>query len=171
LQAGQILLVLGASGGVGSFAVQYGKLAGAQVIGVASGRHRAYLKQLGIEQVIDYTETPDFQAELRKLAPHGADVVFDCVGKDALYKGQACVKAGGKLISIVEQLAEEQDYPFSFHYVFVEPNVLQLDHICQLFENGILQIHIDAVYPFADVAKAHEISELLHTRGKIILKP
>ncbi|ALG69408.2 NADP-dependent oxidoreductase [Beggiatoa leptomitoformis] len=170
LQEGQRLLVIGASGGVGSFAVQYGKLIGAQVIGVASGRHRHYLKQLGIEQVLDYTETPNFATRLHECLPDGVDVVFDCVGGGALYAGQTCVKKGGVLVSIVEQLPEEQKYPFDFHYVFVEPNVMQLEHICQLFEQEQLQIHIDAVYPLADVAKAHEVSELLHTRGKIVLR-
>lgn len=170
LQVGENLLVLGASGGVGSFAVQLGKAVGANVIGVASEQNHAYLKELGVDAAIDYRQN-DFVSRFQALKPQGAEVIFDCVGQDMLQKAPQCLAPGGRLVSIAgkadeNQLAERQGQSL---YVFVEPHAPQLDHIRELIETGQVKVHLQAVYPLEEVRKAHAQSEQLHTQGKIVL--
>ncbi len=140
LKAGESILILGASGGVGSFGVQFAKIAGGKVVAVASKKNHAYLRELGADE--------------------------------AVTKGSDCVRRGGRLVSILVRESKElaAKTGASHHYVFVEPNVLELDHIRSLVEAGKLKIHLSAVHPLAEVGKAHEAMETGHTRGKIVLK-
>ena len=171
LKKGQDLLVLGASGGVGSFAVQLGKISGARVFTVAGKGRETYLKSTGADEIIDYTQD-DFVVHLQHLLPEGADVVFDCVGGDSGKKAYQCVKKGGRLVSITSgedaELAEK--YNVRFTYVFVEPNVRQLDQISEWLEDGKLKVHLDEVFDLKDAAKAHQKMETMHTQGKIVLR-
>lgn len=171
LKAGESILILGASGGVGSFGVQFGKIAGAKVIAVASKKNHAYLKELGADEAVDYA-AGDFRAAVKSILPQGADVVFDCFGVEALGKGYDCVKRGGRVVSILVRESKElaAKTGATHHYVFVEPNVLELDHIRNLVEAGKLRAHLSVVHPLAQAAKAHEAMEAGHTRGKIVLK-
>jgi NADPH:quinone reductase-like Zn-dependent oxidoreductase len=170
LTAGESILILGASGGVGSFAVQFGRATGARVIALASQRNHAYLKELGASDTVDYA-AGDFRAAVDALAPQGVDVVFDCVGPEALAKGYECLKRGGRVVSILVRDGRElaNKAGATHHYVFVEPNVVELDHIRSLVDSGMLRSHLSGVYPLVDVAKAHEAMETGHTRGKIVL--
>ncbi|MDD5672096.1 MAG: NADP-dependent oxidoreductase, partial [Candidatus Omnitrophica bacterium] len=130
LEKRQSLLVIGASGGVGSFAVQFGRIAGAKVMAVASEKNHAYVKSLGAKYAVDYA-AGDFRQGVRKIFPNGADVVLDCAGGDSLLKAYDCVKKGGHLVTIVEKENETlaQGRQIYAHYVFVEPDVTQLDQI------------------------------------------
>jgi NADPH:quinone reductase-like Zn-dependent oxidoreductase len=170
LTAGESILILGASGGVGSFGVQFGRATGARVIALASQRNHAYLKELGASETVDYA-SGDFRAVVNALAPQGIDVVFDCVGAEALAMGYECLKRGGRAVSILVRDGRElaNKAGATHHYVFVEPNVVELDHIRSLVDSGMLRSHLSGVYPLADVAKAHEALETGHTRGKIVL--
>jgi NADPH:quinone reductase-like Zn-dependent oxidoreductase len=171
LRAGESILILGASGGVGGFGVQFAKIAGAKVVAVASKKNHAYLKELGADEAVNYA-SGDFRSAVKSVLPHGADVVFDCFGPEGLTKGYDCVKRGGRVVSIL--VRENRDLAAKagavHHYVFVEPNVVELDHIRSLVEGGKLRVHLSSVHPLADVAKAQEEMETGHTRGKIILR-
>lgn len=172
LQPDETLLILGASGGVGSFAVQLAKAQGATVIALASKKNHAYLKTLGADITIDYTQG-DFRELLRAVAPDGVDVVYDCVGTETLLKGYDCVKLGGRLVSILDPQGDAERIAarhINYRYVFVEPDVSQLAHIRQWIEAGKVKPHLSAVYPLAEVAKAHEHISLFHTQGKIVLQ-
>lgn len=171
LKAGDSILILGASGGVGSFGVQFGKLAGAQVVAVASKRNHGYLKEVGADEAVDYA-AGDFRDGVKSVLPQGADVVFDCVGPEALAQGYDCVKRGGRVVAILVRESKElaAKTGATHHYVFVEPNVVELDHIRSLVEMGKLRVHLSLIHPLAEVAKAHEVMETGHTRGKIILR-
>ncbi|MCR4337634.1 MAG: NADP-dependent oxidoreductase [Candidatus Omnitrophica bacterium] len=170
LQKGQTLVVVGASGGVGSMAVQLGKIVGARVVALASPRNHDYLKSLGADVTLDYQG--NFRDCVRAQCPDGADVVFACAGGDSLIQAYDCVEKGGRLLTIVEPgdplLAQQKGV--HLHYIFVEPNASQLEYIAELIEAQQLKVHVSEIYSFQDVFKAHENIETAHTQGKIVLK-
>ena len=171
LQQGQSILIVGASGGVGGFAVQFAKLIGAKVTAVASEKNHAYLHGLGAEHAICYTKG-DFQEPFKSICPSGADVVFDLIGGKTLKRAGNCVKSGGKVVSITDDPRSHvpEDKDIQSHFVFVEPSAKQLDHIREMVDSAKLKTHLSAVYPLSDVDKAHADMETGHTRGKIVLK-
>ncbi|HXZ44971.1 MAG TPA: NADP-dependent oxidoreductase, partial [archaeon] len=130
LKSAESIFVLGASGGVGSFGVQFARIAGAMVIGLASRKNHTHLKELGAAETVDYA-AGDFRSTVKSIALGGVDVVFDCFGAEALAKASECVKPGGRTGSIL--VLENTDLAAkpgaSHHYVFVESNVPALDQI------------------------------------------
>lgn len=168
---GDSVLILGASGGVGSFAVQLAKLTGAKVTGVASFKNEGYINTLGADNFVDYVKDNWTESAL-KLEPEKYDVVFDCVGGETLLKAHELVKKGGKLISIAGQGFKKllDHNGIHFTYVFVEPNTIQLDHLRMLFEDNKLQVKVSQTYKLEEASKAHLQAETGHTRGKIVLK-
>jgi NADPH:quinone reductase-like Zn-dependent oxidoreductase len=170
LRKGQIALILGASGGVGSFAVQLAKIAGAEVVTLAGLANNDYLVKLGADHLLNYNN-PDWVAEFIAAYPQKADVVFDFYGKETLFKAHHCVRSGAQLVSIAGQADKELiaslDIHFQFH--FVEPNVTQLNHLSSLFDSGKLSTHINSEFLLHETAKAHEKIETEHTKGKIVL--
>lgn len=171
LKNGESVLIVGASGGVGGFAVQFAKMVGATVIGVASEQNHSYLKELGADWTIDYVNT-DFVDTFKNQFSDGADVVFNLVKGDTILKARECAKKGGRLVSIGDDPASRfpDEKEIKLHYVFAEPNVIQLDHIRELVESGKLKTFVCAQYTLSEVKKAHEQMETGHTRGKIVLK-
>jgi len=171
LEKGESALILGASGGVGSSAVQLAADKGARVIALASGRNHDYLKSLGAHDVIDY-ERGDFIQALGEIVPNGADLVFDCHGGDTLARGMLCARPGGRLVSITEMVdeADLKQRDIRFAYVFVEPHVPQLDRIRSLIENGRFKANVTRTFALSQAAEAHAQLETGHTRGKIVLK-
>ncbi len=169
LQMGERCLVMGASGGVGSFAVQLARIAGASVVAMASGPNEEYVRSLGCEGFIDYTRLD--AAGIQSMYPDGFDLVFDCVGKEKSKEAYGFAKVRGRIISLLSQVDEElaRSRSIEFHYVFVEPNVVQLSQIARWVEEGKIKTHVTASFPLADAALAHEQIESFHTRGKIVL--
>lgn len=171
LTKNQKLLVLGASGGVGSFAIQFAKVKGATVYALAGNKRADYLKEIGADYVLDYTQE-NWPATFMDLLPEGADCVFDCVGGETTAKAYEYVKKGGTLVSILSQANPElvDKYGITFKYLFVEPNVLQLEKIKDWLEKGKVKVSVQHVYPLKDAAKAHKQMETGHTQGKIVLQ-
>lgn len=171
IKKSQDVLIIGASGGVGSFAMQYAKITGARVIAVASSNRESYLKSLGARHIIDYSKG-SFKAELKRILPEGVDLVFDCAGNESTIEAYACLKENGILVSILSH--EDPDlvekYKINFKYVFVEPNVSELDIISKWFEEKKLKINLQKVYDLKDVSDAHTQIETRHTQGKIVLR-
>jgi NADPH:quinone reductase-like Zn-dependent oxidoreductase len=167
---GQVVLVLGASGGVGSMAIQLIKIAGAKAIALASSANADYLKSLGADLVLSY-DKEDWVAKFNSLFPGKANIVFDCSGGENFLKGHHCVKKGGFLVSITGQadqnLVEANGFKFIYH--FVEPNAVELDKLAFFIDSGKLMTFIHSVFPLNEAAKAHEQIETRHTRGKIVL--
>jgi NADPH:quinone reductase-like Zn-dependent oxidoreductase len=170
IRKGESILILGASGGVGSMAVQLSKVAGAYVIAIASNENGDYLRSLGADSIISYDKN-NWAETFKILFPDKADVVFDCVGKETLVDALECVKPGGRLVSIAGQVDNElaKSLNIKFIYHFVEPNVVELDYLASLIDNGKLKTHISKIYPLEEAIKAHEQIESGHTRGKIVL--
>ncbi|RJQ86880.1 MAG: NADP-dependent oxidoreductase [Desulfobacteraceae bacterium] len=171
LQRGESVFILGASGGVGTFAVQLAAIRGARVIGLSSAKNSAYIKSLGADAAIDY-ERGDFIQSAGELLLEGADLVLDCRGGDTLARGMLCVRPGGRVVSIIEIVDAEdlKKRDVRFAYIFVEPNAQQLDHIRELIEGGRFRTHVSHTFSLDEAAKAHEQMETGHTRGKIVLQ-
>jgi NADPH:quinone reductase-like Zn-dependent oxidoreductase len=164
LTAGERVLVSAAAGGVGSFAVQLAIDAGAEVIGVASEPHRDRVLELGAYEVIDRSR--DVVEATRELVPDGVDVVFDLYGDERL--GDA-VRDGGRLVSIASppSYSERGVVP---SYVFVRPDGEQLEELSALADDGRLVVDLAEVLPLEEAARAHELSEGGHVRGKLVLQ-
>jgi NADPH:quinone reductase-like Zn-dependent oxidoreductase len=167
LQDGQRILITGASGGVGSMAVQLAKAKGAFVIATASGKNEEFVRSLGADEFVDYTR------EKFEERVHDVDVVFDTVGSDTLERSFATLIRGGCLVTIVMPPSNEEaeKYGIRASMIGVQPSGLQLREINQLIAAGKLKTHIATVLPLSEVGKAHQLSESGRTRGKIILHP
>jgi NADPH:quinone reductase-like Zn-dependent oxidoreductase len=164
--AGQTVLIHGGAGGVGVFAVQLGHWAGAQVIATASARNRDFLRELGANEIIDYTTTR-FEEVV-----HGVDLVFDTVGGDTLQRSWQVIKPGRVLVSIVSPpppAAVTKGHDVRFAWFVVEPNRDELIQIGALIDAGQLRPIIDTVFPLAQARQAYEQAAKGHTRGKLVL--
>jgi NADPH:quinone reductase-like Zn-dependent oxidoreductase len=166
LKQGQRVLIHGAAGGVGSFAVQLARLRGAYVIGTASTANVERVRTLGAEEVIDHTQTR-FEDAVGSV-----DVVFDTVGGDRLRRSFAVVRAGGRIVSVAEEpLAEYgRERGIGAAYFVVEPNRGQLVEMARLVDCGDLQPIIDRVFPFAAAREAFECSLGPVRFGKIVIR-
>jgi NADPH:quinone reductase-like Zn-dependent oxidoreductase len=166
VSAGQTVLVHGAAGNVGAYAVQLASWAGARVIAIAAESDAAYLRNLGAEDVIDRSKR--FEDEVA-----GVDVVIDTVGGDIQRRSFGVIKPNGLLVSSVSSpdpaLAERFGVRIAFFIVSV-PSA-QLERIAQLIDAGTLRVDLGIVLSLADARKAHDMlaGTLPHPRGKIVL--
>jgi NADPH:quinone reductase-like Zn-dependent oxidoreductase len=166
LQKGQKVLIHAASGGVGTFAVQFAKWKGAYVIGTASEQNIKFVKQLGADEMIDY-KNERFEDKVG-----GLDLVFDIIGGETQKRSLQVIKEGGRLITT---LAPEFKDAAKEKHIYMEGYMAQsypdqLAQIAQLIDDGIIQPVISAVMNLDEVAKAQQLSEDGHVRGKIVIK-
>jgi NADPH:quinone reductase-like Zn-dependent oxidoreductase len=166
LETGQSVLVHGGSGGVGHFAVQLAKARGAKVSATASDKNQAFLKELGVDQPVDYRATR-FEDVVKDV-----DIVLDTVAGETLARSYDVVKKGGIVVSILDQPnpIELAKRGIRGEVILVRPNGEQLAEIATLIEAGKIKPTISMTMPLAEAAKAHEQIETGHTRGKIVLK-
>ncbi|UCV05186.1 NADP-dependent oxidoreductase [Dechloromonas denitrificans] len=165
--AGKTVLVNGAAGGVGHFAVQIAKLKGAHVIAVASGEHEAFLHDLGADEFIDYT----------KVAPEAVarnvDLVIDAVGGPTSGRFLPTLKTGGALFPIFplgfSAAAEAEKQGITVSATQVRSNGPQLAELGRLLDSGAIRVAIDSTFPLADARQAHERAARGHIQGKIVL--
>jgi NADPH:quinone reductase-like Zn-dependent oxidoreductase len=169
LHEGQTVLILGASGGVGSIGIQLAKAKGAHVIGVASEKNYEYMKTLGADETIDYKRMNIGEA-VKKIVPDGVDLIFDCTSGETLQQSLSVLKPTGKLVSILNR-GEKLDKNINFQYVFVEPDATQLALLCQLAEEGKLKVHVSERYNLDNAVDAFKQIETHHTTGKIVIVP
>ncbi|MFO0760232.1 MAG: NADP-dependent oxidoreductase [Byssovorax sp.] len=165
---GQRVLVLGASGGTGSAAVQLARIFGAKVAGVASPKHHEALRELGASAVYDYAGAGP--AGIPGVPAGSFDVIYDCIGGDTLAAARPALREGGHAVSITTRSpAGWEDIGARYHYVFVEPNASQLAELARWVDEGKLATHVSETFPLERAGAAHAASEALHTRGKIVL--
>lgn len=169
LEEDQTLLILGASGGVGTLAIQLAKSAGATVIGVASDENEDYMKDLGADHTIDY-KAGDVGEAVSSIAPEGVDFIFHCSRGNSLDQSIDTLKSGGRLISITNSQPDVPD-DISFQYVFVEPNASQLKHIQELADEGKINVPVSKTFDLEEVGTALQEIESLHTQGKTVITP
>jgi NADPH:quinone reductase-like Zn-dependent oxidoreductase len=165
LERGQTALIAGAAGGVGHFAVQFAKVAGARVVGTGSSRNRDFVLGLGADEYVDYTQQDVAEAV------SGVDVAFDTVGGDTTQSLVPTVREGGILVVIAAAPPTEaaEARGVRAELLGVSPNSEQLTRIADLVETGDVHVELAEVMPLTEVRRAHELSESGHTRGKIVL--
>jgi NADPH:quinone reductase-like Zn-dependent oxidoreductase len=156
LDAGQRVLIHGAAGGVGGFAVQLARAAGADVIGTASEASRESVLDLGAHQVVDAATPVEDAVET-------VDVVFDTVGGERLRRSPAVLRAGGRLVSVAE------DPPAGGMYFIVAPNHDQLVSIARRADTGELRPAPVEVYPLTSAREAFVRSLEPGRHGKVVL--
>jgi NADPH:quinone reductase-like Zn-dependent oxidoreductase len=167
LGKGQRILIHGAAGGVGSFAVQLAKWKGAYVIGTASARNQAFLRELGVDEPIDYEETR-FDDVVRDV-----DVVFDTIGGETQARSWKVLKKGGILVSIVgppPSAEEAAKHDVRVAFFSAQPDASVLVAIAELVDSGKIKPLVETVLPLAEARQAHELTQSGHARGKIVLK-
>ncbi len=166
VSAGQTVLIHGAAGGVGSYAVQIAKCRGARVIGTASGNHLDFLRELGADMVIEYPVT-HFEDVV-----HDVDIILDTVGGETLQRSYSVLKKGGMLVSVVEppsaETAADHGVQECFASAFVMPGVLA--ELARLVDDGKIKPYISMVLPLSEIQKAHALSESMHVTGKIVVQ-
>lgn len=159
---GDTVLVHGAAGGVGTYAVQLARHVGARVIGTASAEHHEALRQLGAEPV----EYGDGLVErVREIAPGGVDVVADYVG-GVLDVTTAVLAEDGRHASIADQSVQSA----GGRWMWVRPDAADLARLGELVEAGSLTVPIAATFPLEDAADAYRLSQTGHVHGKIAIR-
>ncbi|HWE45737.1 MAG TPA: NADP-dependent oxidoreductase [Caulobacteraceae bacterium] len=166
LKQGQTVLIHGAGGGVGHFAVQFAVVRGARVIATCSGRDRDFVESLGADTVVDY-KSEDFRD-----SAHDVDLVYDLVGGEAQDRSWDCLHEGGVLVSTV---GEPNQAKASAHRALgvgykAQPNGMQLTEIARLIDSDRVTPHIDKVFPLSETAAAERRLETDHVRGKLVLQ-
>jgi NADPH:quinone reductase-like Zn-dependent oxidoreductase len=164
-QAGQNVLIHGAAGNVGVYAVELARQAGLHVFATASSRDIPFLESLGSEMVIDY-KTTRFEDVVPKV-----DIVLDMVGGDTTNRSFKCIKPGGILVSVVSS-APPEPHLTAVRTVFflVEVTTQRLEKLNELFDSGRLKARVGTVLPLDQARKAHEMLDgAPHSSGKILL--
>ena len=165
--SGQTVLIHGAAGSVGAYAVQLATRAGLHVVATARSADLAYVRNLGVERVVDY-RTERFEEALT-----GVDIVLDTVGGDTQERSLRVLKPGGILVSAVspvpEAIQKRRDVRTAFFYVDV--TTARLNKITELFDAGKLVADVGTVLPLEEARLAHEmLGGAPHKRGKIVLR-
>ena len=170
IQSGQNVLIYGASGSVGTYAVQIAKNFGANVTGVCSTRNAELVKSLGADRVIDYTKE-DFSAKGKIY-----DVIFDTVGKSSLSACMKSLKKNGTYINLTLLLPNFQmlwkKWKSSIKIILGQnsPETPEaLDFLKDLAETGKLKVVIDRTYSFEEIVDAHSYVEQGHKRGNVVI--
>lgn len=169
LSEGQRVLIIGASGGVGSFGIQLAKVKNAEIIGVASKENHKYMKDLGADHTLDYKDQHIGEAA-KQIFPDGVDLIFDCNGGESMNQSLEALKPSGKVVSTLSQ-GENVDPKIDFQFIFVEPNAHQLEHLRKLADADKLRVKISKIYSLEETGEALEQINTLHTTGKIIIIP
>jgi NADPH:quinone reductase-like Zn-dependent oxidoreductase len=165
LERGQTVLITGAAGGVGHFAVQFAKRAGARVIGTGGPRNHDFVISLGADEYVDYSEqeVADAVSEV--------DVAFDTVGGEVTGSLVPAVRDGGVIVVIASAPPEKAAKARGIRTVLhgTQPNQSDLREIAELIAKGEVRVELSEVIPMNEVQRAHELSESGHVRGKLVL--
>ena len=188
LKAGQTVLIHAAAGGVGHVAVQLARDLGAHIAATVSSEEKAaWVRKLGAERIIHYTQEDFIQAALDWTDGHGVDAVFDTVGGDTFCRSFAAAKVYGKIVTLLQsdctagqiKLARLRNQ--SIHYeLMLAPAYLGLHQArseqtriletgARLIEEGKLKVLVSNTFPLEQAAEAHRLIEEGHTAGKVVL--
>ena len=168
---GETVLIVGATGGVGSYAVQLASRRGARVIATARQANQAFARGLGATETIDHTRT-DLLDAVRTAHPGGIEAIIDVVsGRDELARMAGLVREGGRLASSVyaadvESLAGRNIMATN---VGMQPSARRLEELSWMVDAEILSVRLERVFPLERASEALEESRTGHVRGKIVL--
>lgn len=164
VEAGQRVLVHGAAGGVGVYAVQFAHWKGAHVIGTTSAGNSEFVRSLGADRVIDYNAAP-FETVVKDV-----DVVVDTVGGDLPERSWQVLRADGLLVSVATRLSQEAGQAHGVRAMSsgrASPD--KLIQISELLESKQIMPVVGAIFSLAEARQAHELSQTGHGRGRIVL--
>jgi len=166
LQKGERVLIHAGAGGVGSFAIQFAKWAGAHVIATASAANEALVRELGADEFVDY-RSQRFEEVLEKV-----DVVLDTIGGETQERSFSLLNRGGRMFSVVgtpdaDKLAAAGATGGTF---MVQPNREQLKRIAALIDEERVRVLVDSVFPLSEARAAHDKSQTGRAKGKIVLE-
>lgn len=170
---GETVLIHGGAGGVGSFAVQIAKAAGARVLATAGGRNQQVLADLGVDVPIDYTQDDFAQVALRETGGKGVDAVLDTVGGELIKQSIPATRPFGRLSTILTPegtlggLSSKNQVLFG---VFLMRESKRLREMAALIDQGKMRTLIGETLPLEQVQKAHERLDSGHGTGKVILR-
>jgi NADPH:quinone reductase-like Zn-dependent oxidoreductase len=169
-RAGQKVLIHGAAGGVGHFAVQLARHLGAFVIGTGSPASKEFVIGLGVDQFIDYT------SQTIENLVQDADLVLDPMPGPHIFQSLTAAKPGGRVISLLpyddhdgRMAAVVNQKRLFTHRVVVSSNGGTMKEIASLLQSGVLKPHLSMVFPFAELPLAHSAIDTSHTKGKIVV--
>src|SRR5437763_5788185 len=160
LAAGQRVLIHGAAGGVGTFAVQLARWRGARVTATASAANLDFVRSLGADEVVDH------RAERFEEVVRHVDVIFDTVGGETLERSWSVLKPGGRLITVAASGEQTTDERIRAAYFIVEPSRTQLVEIARLIDEGAVRPVVGAVFPLPEARQAYQHKPV---RGKVVL--
>lgn len=162
LQSGQRVLVHAGAGGVGSFAIQLARRAGAHVIATASAANLDLVKQLGAHKAIDYRAQGFVHLS-------GIDLVLDTIGGETLEKSWAVLRSGGRIATLADFAIQSRDGK-SGVFVFFKSATSALPEAMKMFDAGQLQVVTDSIFSLGDVRAALEKVATGHARGKVLIR-
>jgi NADPH:quinone reductase-like Zn-dependent oxidoreductase len=170
IRAGQRVLINGASGGIGTFAVQIAKSYGSEVTGVTSTRNMGLVNSLGADHVIDYTTTDFFRSGQRY------DLILDTIGNLTVRNLRRGLAEGGKaavvgFTSVAKLISASLRGGRNIAQVSAHVTTTDLEFLTNLIEAGKVRPQIDRRYPFAEVPAAIAYLEQGHARGKVVAGP
>jgi len=176
-KAGSHAAIIGASGGVGTYAIQLAKALGATVAAVTSARNASLVESLGADRIIDYT-TEHFETLLRSQ-----DLVFDTIGRESLQKCSPVLAQRGRYVTTIPSPATmrqalasrlsrilRRGNAHSAHVILVRADGKDLGRVASLMSAGRVRSVIDSVYPLSAARAAHEKSRSGRSRGKLVLQ-
>jgi NADPH:quinone reductase-like Zn-dependent oxidoreductase len=163
--AGQTVLILGAGGNVGAYAVQFAASAGLRVMALVGSQDVEFVRGLGAEMALDY-QTVRFE----EIVPP-VDAVMDSVGGDTLERSLQALKPGGIVVSVVSTQPLPQSNDVRAVFFYVEVSTARLRILTELFDRLKLSPHVGSVLPLRDVQVAHQMlgGAVPHKPGKIVL--
>lgn len=165
IKAGQTVVVQGAAGGVGLFAVQFARMKGARVTGTASVANQDFVKSIGAEKFVDYNKG-SLEAEIKN-----ADVVIDTVGGETLEKSYGLVRKGGVLVTMAGQVSEEKAKAHDVKALHSNRGPTEkLKMIGDMVSTKALHAKVGETFPLAEAGAAQGLSQGRHGRGRIVLR-
>ena len=173
LRVGETILIHGGAGGVGSFAVQIAKAAGARILATASSDNQEVLKELGADVAIDYGSRDATEVALEDTGGEGVDAVFDAVGGATIVDSIPATRSFGRLATILGaqgDLTPHYQKNQTLYGVFLTRERARLEEMGVLFERGQVRPLVAEVLPLEEVGKAHERLDSGHGRGKVVLR-
>ena len=178
LVAGQKVIIHAAAGGVGHIAVQLAKWRNAHVIGTASARNEAFLRELGVDEFINYRTTA-FESIVRDVdvvmdaIPREADDATDILARETMARSWAVLRDGGIQVSICAHPVPGPDAEgrgLRGAHAGAQPGNNVLNRSAGLVDEGRLRPHVATILPLREARQAHELIQTGHTRGKIVLR-
>jgi NADPH:quinone reductase len=173
VRPGETVLVHGGAGGVGSFAVQLARAAGARVIATAGPENQETLRGLGADVCVDYRAENPADVALRETGGEGVDAVFSTVGGATLVSSLASLRPFGRIATILGgggDLTPLYVKNQTLYGIFLTREAGRLRELARLADQGKLKPLVDRVLPLEEVADAHRRLDTGHGRGKIVLE-